>query len=97
MNIEETKKAIEVMQAFVDGKEIEICYVGDRSWSEISSPVWGWVDSKYRVKSAEPKKVKLLAYLSNSGELRFVRAGETWPDGQGYRRVPSEDKEVELP
>lgn len=97
MNIEETKKAIEVMQAFVDGKEIEYRGNGDCDWTKLSIPAWDWSKYIYRIKPAEPKKVKLLAYISNSGELRFVRSGETWPDGQGYRRVPSEDKEVELP
>ena len=97
MNIEQTKKAIEVMQAYVEGKEIEYCYVSEVEWCKTIGPVWDWSKYIYRIKPAELKKVKLLAYLSNSGELRFVRSGETWPDGQGYRRVPSEDKEVELP
>ena len=51
MNIEETKKAIEVMQAFVDGKEIQ--YLSDGNWFSYSlpaTPAWAWSETEYRVK-----------------------------------------------
>jgi hypothetical protein len=48
MNIEETKEAIRVMQAFVDGKEVEHRYNG--IWVKLYVPRWGWDDTKYRIK-----------------------------------------------
>ena len=49
MNIEETKEAIRVMQAFVDGKDLEVLGpVG--KWEPVNCPRWGWDDTKYRIK-----------------------------------------------
>jgi hypothetical protein len=48
MNIEETIEAIRVMQAFVDGKEVEHLY--DGKWVKIYVPRWNWDDTKYRIK-----------------------------------------------
>jgi hypothetical protein len=49
MNIEETKEAIRVMQAFVDGKDLEVLGpVG--KWEPVHFPRWGWDDTKYRIK-----------------------------------------------
>ena len=48
MNIEQTKEAIRVMQAFVDGKEVELWYGG--KWSLVDVPTWNWDDTQYRIK-----------------------------------------------
>ena len=49
MNIEETKECIRVMQAFVDGKDLEVLGpVG--KWEPLYFPRWGWDDTKYRIK-----------------------------------------------
>ena len=62
MNREDTKKAIEVMQAYVDGAEIETKYFGfsndehgqsDSAWQKISGltrPVFNWDAADYRIK-----------------------------------------------
>ena len=50
MNIEQTKEAIRVMQAFVDGKELEWNYRGIERWETIISPKWNWIDNEYRIK-----------------------------------------------
>jgi len=50
MNIEETKEAIRIMQAFVDGKEVEWNYRGIERWETIISPKWNWIDNEYRIK-----------------------------------------------
>ena len=50
MNIEETIEAIRIMQAFVDGKELQVLGpVG--KWEPVHFPRWGWDDTKYRIKS----------------------------------------------
>ena len=48
MNIEETKEAIRVMQAFVDGKDVESMY--DGKWAIIYEPRWNWDNTQYRIK-----------------------------------------------
>jgi hypothetical protein len=49
MNIEETKEAIRVMQAYVDGKEVE-AFSPCQKWERVSAPRWGWDDNQYRIK-----------------------------------------------
>ena len=49
MNIEQTKEAIRVMQAFVDGKEVEY-ERPDGIWTLINNPVWNWNTQEYRIK-----------------------------------------------
>ena len=48
MNIEQTKEAIRVMQAFVDGKEVQSMY--DGKWASVTVPRWSWDDTQYRIK-----------------------------------------------
>jgi len=50
MNIEQTKEAIRIMQAFVDGKEVE-ALSPDKKWRRTPGPRWGWDDTEYRIKS----------------------------------------------
>ena len=51
MNIEETKEAIRVMQAFVDGNEVEY-ERPDGIWTIINNPCWNWNSQEYRIKPA---------------------------------------------
>ncbi len=51
MNIEQTKEAIRVMQAFVDGKEVEFISRNDEPyWLSNFSPTWDWLRCDYRIK-----------------------------------------------
>lgn len=48
-----TEEMIAVMQAYVDGKDIEICAYGTCDWLVIPlniQPLWNWGDYSYRVK-----------------------------------------------
>ena len=49
MNIEETKEAIRVMQAYVDGKEVEYQIRGGH-WVAAMPPNWNWPNTQYRIK-----------------------------------------------
>ena len=50
MNREETAKAIEVMQAFVDGAEIEVDHP-EMGWIVLhDEPSWDWLEVNYRIK-----------------------------------------------
>jgi hypothetical protein len=71
MNIEQTIKAIRVMQAFADGKEVELWYEG--KWSLAYVPRWNWDDTQYRIKPTPvlrpwtPDEVPLGAWMRNKG------------------------------
>jgi hypothetical protein len=58
MTIEATKEAIKVMQAFVDGKEVEqIDSEPCCGWEEVSEPLWNWDDHTYRIAKPEPVEI----------------------------------------
>jgi hypothetical protein len=50
MNIEQTKEAIRIMQAFVDGKEVQARDVGLERWNAVIIPRWNLEDFEYRIK-----------------------------------------------
>jgi hypothetical protein len=51
MNIEQTKEAIRIMQAFVDGKEVHSRCLGIEEWREKPAAfTWNWRDFEYRIK-----------------------------------------------
>ena len=58
MTREETKKAIEVMQAYVDGKKIECRWKAEEKdeWRGSEDPLWLWDTRDYRIKP-QPMKV----------------------------------------
>ena len=52
MNIEQTKEAIRVMQAFVDGKEVEVevKLLNSSCWIPAETPCWDWNSCIWRIK-----------------------------------------------
>lgn len=52
MTIEETKERIAVMQAYVDGKQIQV-ESSDSKWADVPEPCWS-INGNYRIKP-EPK------------------------------------------
>lgn len=55
-DIKTTKKHIEVMQAFIDDKEIE-CKpkFQDDHYRKVSKPTWDFLNYTYRIKPSEPE------------------------------------------
>ena len=49
MTKEQTIEAIRIMQAFVDGKEVEAMNPAG-NWEKAITPRWGWDDTQYRIK-----------------------------------------------
>jgi hypothetical protein len=79
MNIEETKECIRIMQAFVDGKEVEHRYNG--MWVKIYVPRWDWDNTEYRIKptaklrpwTADEVPVgAILRYKRNNQSIRML-------------------------
>lgn len=44
------EEKIAIMQAFADGKEIEVSLKGENNWKPASVPVWDWFTDDYRIK-----------------------------------------------
>lgn len=62
MNKEDTKEAIEIMQAFVDGKTIESRYRGYktaalRPFVLCPNPTWDFLNFEYRIKASVPDSI----------------------------------------
>lgn len=58
-DIKTTKEKIEVMQAFIDGKEIEFKQDSHNEiWRQTITPTWHFCDYKYRIKPSDKKNVK---------------------------------------
>jgi hypothetical protein len=82
MNIEWTKKAINVMSAWVAGEKIQQRQTpGDTCWHDVSDPGWNWRDVDYRVKPKprvifvhEGGGVQTHAPESMKGWAKFVEA-----------------------
>ena len=73
MNIEQTKEAIRVMQAYVDGNEVEFKW-GSMDWNSTDKPEWNWSAYDYRIKPTPvlrpwtADEVPLGAWMRHSGQ-----------------------------
>lgn len=68
----DTQRKIEVMQAHLAGKTIQVRNVGANKWEDcVGGPHWNWATREYRVKP-EP----------------MVRYGVTHKDGSWYTSYP---------
>lgn len=77
MSKSEAKEFIEIMQAYVDGKEIEY-RAKNGEWFVIENPVWNFNEVEYRVRvkpKEKPKeKIPLYQALFKNGEHFLVSA-----------------------
>lgn len=92
-----TRERAEVMLHFANGGEVEYCVIGDTDWYPIITTSWNWNDNDYRIAKPKPKKVKLLAYFDGAClawyDEEYLAHQEFHKD---CKRVPSEDKEIEV-
>lgn len=52
--MEDTKRKIEIMKAYAEGKQIQVSCCGYDSWRDCEfEPDWDWVSCEYRVKPEE--------------------------------------------
>lgn len=57
----DTKRKIEVMTAYAEGKDIEYRRVGDDGWMHCTQPLWNWAHFDFRV--AEEKEEEGVVYV----------------------------------
>ena len=53
------REKIDCMEAFERGEEIEVSYVKQAKWTDISNPDWSWGAYNYRIKP-KPKQVVVI-------------------------------------
>lgn len=73
----DTAYKIKIMQAFENGKEIEIC--SPDGWQTTTRPNWNWYSHKWRIKPREPRVI----YVTQRGR----RLDERWIDTPASDRV----------
>lgn len=93
---DKARQQAEVMIAFAEGKTIEYRENGEHVWEYAKTPSWDWFSFDYRIKPAEPKKVKLTAFTTANGQLLYfdMMRVKTW--NSDWTRVPSLDLEYEV-
>jgi len=73
MTPEETKKCIEVMQGYVDGKGLEYKWRSQDIWQTlIGVPLWNWHDLDYRIKLQQvsiPATEEEISYIESVPKL----------------------------
>jgi len=85
MTREQTIEAIRVMQAYVDGKEVESKHITSHNWVLDKTPRWNWDNFDYRIKPTPvlrpwtKDEVPLGAWMrvkdSNCGHRRVLICG----------------------
>lgn len=63
-----TEEMISIMQAYVDGKEIEINSWDGNGWNDEPEPEWNWSNNDYRVKK-EPKQTEYVPFSFEDAEF----------------------------
>lgn len=74
MTKEEIENAIKVMQAYVDGKQLEYCVKKDKKWELCGDPLFNWSTFSYRISE-------------NSQYRPFQNPLECWQEMQKHQPV----------
>jgi hypothetical protein len=84
---------IAVMQACLDGKTVLVrsTVYKDSEWENIGTPNFNWEVHDYCV--ADKKKIKMLCFFDGAS-LSWIKDGH--PHLTVMKRVPAEDKEIEI-
>ena len=88
MSIEETKAKIAVMQAAVDGKDIEYRVGCDDEWNSLGkdSYLWNWAKCEYRVAPPKPREVWIFQH-ENDGLCLDAVYKYLPPPAPGYKAI----------
>ena len=97
MNIEQTKEAIRVMQAYVDGKEVEVLSFSEK-WERATTPRWGWNDTQYRIKPTAKLRPWTADEVPLGAWIRYKRALHdrsilAWTSNQADRDMWLDERE----
>jgi len=97
MNREQTIEAIRVMQAFVDGKEVEFKW-GSMDWNSTDKPEWNWSAYDYRIKPTPVLRPWTADEVPLGAWIRYKRALHdrsilAWTSNQADRDMWLDERE----
>ena len=96
MTREQTIEAIRIMQAYVDGKEVEVRYAG--KWQTTNIPSWAWTDTFYRIKPTATLRPWTADEVPLGAWIRYKRALHdrsilAWTSNQADRDIWLDERE----
>ena len=97
MSIEQTKEAIRVMQAYVDGKEVEFKWMS-KDWNSTDKPEWNWSAYDYRIKPTATLRPWTADEVPLGAWIRYKRALHdrsilAWTSNQADRDMWLDERE----
>ena len=97
MTREQTIEAIRIMQAYVDGKEVEY-ERPDGIWMLINKPVWNWNTQEYRIKPAAKLRPWTADEVPLGAWMRFKKVIDdrsvlAWTSNQADRDMWMDERE----
>ena len=98
MNIEQTIEAIKVMQAYVEGKEVECWHCGLEGWDTTNNPSWSWMDCQFRIKPTATLRPWTADEVPLGAWIRYKRALHdrsilAWTSNQADRDMWLDERE----
>jgi hypothetical protein len=97
MNIEQTIEAIRVMQAYVDGKEVEFKWMS-MDWNSTDKTEWNWSAYDYRIKPTATLRPWTADEVPLGAWIRFKDKPQDrhllgWVSGQADRDMWLDERE----
>lgn len=99
MTREQTIEAIKVMQAYVDGKEVEVQrLLAGSCWIPSGAPCWDWLNGNYRIKPTAKLRPWTADEVPLGAWIRFKKAPYDrhllgWVSGQSDRELWLQERE----
>lgn len=98
MNIEQTKEAIRVMDASINGMEVESKLIGTYDWVLDKNPSWNWLNYDYRIKPTPVLRPWTADEVPLGAWMRFKRNPQDrvllgWVSVQADRDLWLDDRE----
>jgi len=98
MTREQTIEAIRVMQAFVDGKEVECLAHGYDGWDTTNNPMWNWAYCTFRIKPTATFRPWTADEVPLGAWIRYKRALHdrsilAWTSNQADRDMWLDERE----
>ncbi len=98
MNIEQTKETIRVMDASINGMEVESKLIGTYDWVLDKNPSWNWLNCDYRIKPTATLRPWTADEVPLGAWIRYKRALHdrsilAWTSNQADRDMWFDERE----
>ena len=98
MNIEQTKETIRVMDASINGMEVESKLIGTYDWVLDKNPSWNWLNYDYRIKPTAKLRPWTADEVPLGAWIRYKRALHdrsilAWTSNQADRDMWLDERE----